>query len=258
MSHENLAPKARTKGLVVQPLNNEVLLYDLGVHRAYCLNETSALVWQLANGKNSLAEISDLLTEKLETPISVEVVWMALEGLQKDDLLEESLQPPGLSRRQAIQLAASAVALPVILAVDAPGPALAASGCGVCPPDRCGTITDACSQVLNCPNCTDGRTCFNTNCVDCLTCGDYPGRCGSLDSACGLPLTCGCTGLQSCLATNCVCPDPDAAATLPSVAPFCAGLCGVQIRLDDDGGGGLMVVASGGCVVNCNDCGGGG
>ena len=50
-------PKGRHNDLVVQDSENEVLIYDLKLNKAYCLNETSALIWRLCDGTKSVAEI---------------------------------------------------------------------------------------------------------------------------------------------------------------------------------------------------------
>lgn len=147
---------------------------------------------------------------------------MALDGLEKDDLLEESV---GLSRRQAMRKlsVAGLAALPLIASTLAPSPIMALSGC-------------------------EPFTCA----------ANYPDRCGSLTDNCSGQVNCSCTGIKSCVSTNCLCPNPDDAATLPSVQGLCSGRCAEQIRVDDNGFGVLIIVASGGCPVNCNDCGGGG
>ena len=41
-----MKPRARTEGLVVTELPDELLVYDLERHRAYCLNPTAALVFK--------------------------------------------------------------------------------------------------------------------------------------------------------------------------------------------------------------------
>jgi hypothetical protein len=40
-------PTRRRANIVVRELENEVLLYDLSLHKAWCLNQTSALVYSL-------------------------------------------------------------------------------------------------------------------------------------------------------------------------------------------------------------------
>lgn len=163
-----MKPKARVSDIVVQELEKEVLVYDTKVNKAYCLNETSSLVWQLANGNNSVAEISDILSEELQVPVPAELVWMALDGLKNDGLLEESFELQGLNRRQAIQklgLAASAVALPLIASVFVPSPAMAAS-CFISCLGRCGTVLDNCGAPTNCGGCPPPLVCnFANFCV---------------------------------------------------------------------------------------------
>ena len=119
-------PKSRQSNLVVQDLENEILIYDLKINKAYCLNETSAMVWQFCDGKNSVSEISRLMTSKLKTQVSAELVWLALDGLQRENLLgndaEFTAQFAGFSRRQAIKKVglASMIALPFISSAFAP------------------------------------------------------------------------------------------------------------------------------------------
>src|SRR5437868_15389285 len=97
-------PKARGNELIVQPLEDELLVYDLAIHKAYCLNQTSALVWNLCDGNNSVSDISRKLSGKLKSPVSEDFVWLALNELQKDDLLDDgqeiAVKFDGLSRRE--------------------------------------------------------------------------------------------------------------------------------------------------------------
>jgi hypothetical protein len=128
-------PKSRQSEVVVQELENEILIYDLKINKAYCLNETSALVWQLSDGTNHVSEIRHILTKKLKMPVSEELVWLALDQLKKDNLLENGdaleINFSGLNRRQIIKKVglASLVTLPVISSLFAPTATMAASGC---------------------------------------------------------------------------------------------------------------------------------
>lgn len=70
-------PKTRNENLVVQEFESEILIYDLKTNKAFCLNETSALIYQLCNGKNSVAEISQALNKHLKQSISEDLVWLA-------------------------------------------------------------------------------------------------------------------------------------------------------------------------------------
>ena len=59
-------PRRRKKGLAVQKLAKEVLVYDLERHRAHCLNEAAALVWRQCDGETSVSDIALNLREKLD------------------------------------------------------------------------------------------------------------------------------------------------------------------------------------------------
>lgn len=127
-------PKTRNENIVVQEMENEILIYDLQTNKAFCLNETSAIIWQMCDGTRTVAEISQTLTKKLKQPITEDVVWLALDGFKKDNLLEESEQFEinfnGLSRRQVVRNIglASLIMLPLVSSVVAPNAAMAASG----------------------------------------------------------------------------------------------------------------------------------
>jgi hypothetical protein len=139
MNDMSKLPKSRQDNLVVQEFESEQLVYDLEIDKAFCLNETSALVFQLCNGKNSVGEIARLMAQTLRHPVSEEMVWLALDGLKKEKLLEKAdvfeIDFDGLTRRQVIKKVglASMVLLPVIASVIAPPSTFAASGTN-CPP----------------------------------------------------------------------------------------------------------------------------
>jgi hypothetical protein len=127
-------PKSRDSGVVMQDCEKEILIYDLKTNKAYCLNETSALVYELCNGKNTVAEISNLISKKLNQPVTEDLVWLALDSFKKNNLLEQSEQFEinfdNLSRRQVIRKIGlgSMVMLPLISWVVAPTSAQAQSG----------------------------------------------------------------------------------------------------------------------------------
>lgn len=130
-------PVSRQTNLVVQDLDKELLIYDLKIDKAFCLNETSALVWQLCDGLNSISDISHLMSRKLNTLVTEDLVWLTLNGLNKDELLENgeefSNHFAALSRREVIRKVGltSIVALPLVSSVVAPQVVDAQSVC--CP-----------------------------------------------------------------------------------------------------------------------------
>lgn len=126
-------PVARHEGLVVQEMPEEVLVYDLNTNKAHCLNKSAAAVWKNCDGTNSISDIAAILKNEFKTPVTEDFVWLAVDQLSNDALLEEKLTAPsnGLSRREALRRVAlaSLVALPVVASLTAPTAAQAASTC---------------------------------------------------------------------------------------------------------------------------------
>lgn len=137
-------PLSRSQDLVVQDLNGELLIYDLRDHRAFCLNETCAIVWKACDGSNTVSEIGARLGGD-------ELVWLALDQLREENLLDAPVEPvkafEGMSRREVIRKIGlgSAVALPIISAIVAP---TAASAQSCLPTDASCTASVQC-----CSNC---------------------------------------------------------------------------------------------------------
>jgi len=132
----SITPTAKRDNLVIQKTENELLVYDLNSNRALCLNETSFLVWKSCDGKRSVGEIAGKVGKKLNATVTNEVVWLALDQLEKEGLLEDrgKIESPfeGLSRREVIRKVgmASMVALPIVASIAAPTSAQAQSCSG--------------------------------------------------------------------------------------------------------------------------------
>ncbi len=80
-------PVARKEELVIQELAEEILVYDLEMNKAHCLNRTAAFVWKFCDGKNTIADITRLLAETEGQPVSDELVWLAIDQLSQKNLL---------------------------------------------------------------------------------------------------------------------------------------------------------------------------
>lgn len=181
---------ARQSRLVVQHLDGETLIYDLDANRAYCLNETAALVFNLCDGTRDVAAVSRTLSEQLGQTISEDFVWLAIEELKRNGLLANADQIEtkfaGVSRREAIRKVglASLAALPVVASLIAPTATSAASGvvCNSC------TISLPLGQITQFPIPVDptigGFT--TTGCVaGCTNCRcTIPGGGSSCSSTC--------------------------------------------------------------------------
>jgi hypothetical protein len=147
-------PRARTEGLVVHELPDEVLVYDRDRDKAHCLNQTAALVWKYCDGKTTVASMAQQLGRDLNTEsVDEKVIWFALDQLGKDHLLSEIAAPPamlaGMSRREMVRVlgVAAAVAVPLVTSIVAPTPAQAAT---CLPPGQpCGTSAQCCSGLCS-------------------------------------------------------------------------------------------------------------
>ncbi|MER3632345.1 MAG: hypothetical protein C4325_09415 [Blastocatellia bacterium] len=124
-------PNARKRGLVVQELPNEVLVYDLERDEAHCLNETAAAVWRACDGKKSVPEIASAVRLSLGEHVSDDVIWLAIDDLAEHRLLEGKIDKrfDRISRREVIRRlgVASMAALPVIATLSAPKSVYAAA-----------------------------------------------------------------------------------------------------------------------------------
>jgi len=133
-------PAARSRGLVVEQLGEETLIYDLERDEAHHLNPTAAAVFGLCDGQTTIEELATEAAERLGQPLSVQIVDQAVEQLAERGLLSHGLAPEvGVSRREVVRRAAlvgagAAVAGPVIKSIVAPTPAMAQSNgqCKVC------------------------------------------------------------------------------------------------------------------------------
>ena len=147
-------PKCRDKNMLVQSLGDELMLYDLEKDTAYCLNKTSAKVWQLCDGSRSIKQISQTMSDELQSPVTEDLVLLALDGFDQDGLLAEknelSGKMIGMSRRELVRKAglATMIALPLIVNITAPKAIHAQSGeCNVpadCPSEEAICVAVTC------------------------------------------------------------------------------------------------------------------
>lgn len=148
MKRKSITPQARTTGVVVEQLADEVLVYDLERDRAHCLNLAAARVWEKCDGKHSVSEIATEVGNE-------EVAWMAVEQLSRAGLLEEKIKRPavGMNRREVIKkiAVAAAIGVPVVTSIVAPTASHAAN----CLPTgaSCTTSANCCSGVCNANRC---------------------------------------------------------------------------------------------------------
>ena len=144
-------PIARKSGLVIQEMPGEVLVYDLDRDKAHCLNESAALVWQSCDGSNSVQDIVRRLEESSRGKVNEDLVWLALDQLNENDLLEAGTGThfKGQSRREVLKKIglASVIALPVIASLVTPQSVMAAGSCACVSAANCATLNTCPSQT---------------------------------------------------------------------------------------------------------------
>ncbi len=141
MSHANL-PLRRVRGISVQSVGQDTLVYDELRHKAFCLNPISSLVWRLSEGRRNAAQIADAASVELKHPVTQEIVLYALAQLQQDGLLESGPVEHVATRREMVKKLGfgAALMMPVVTAVFAPQAAEAYGGCLL--PDTPVTLRD--------------------------------------------------------------------------------------------------------------------
>jgi hypothetical protein len=128
MKAADTLPRARVRDLVIQQLDDETLVYDKERDEAHCLNQTAALVWEQCDGKTTVSQAARSLQDKLAVPVGADLIWLAVKQLRRFHLVESAQRSPSVSRRDLVlKYAPAALALPVIMSISAPAPAMAAS-----------------------------------------------------------------------------------------------------------------------------------
>ncbi|MEK7724630.1 MAG: hypothetical protein AAB336_09805 [Acidobacteriota bacterium] len=153
----NKLPKTRTQNFVVQETANELLVYDLITNKAFCLNETAAIVFNACDGKTSFAELNR------KHNFTDELIFLTLDSLSKENLLDENFSSPfdKMKRREIIKKIglATMITLPIISSLVAPTAAAASSLCvsggANLPPGRSASCSDSVSEcdLLACDRC---------------------------------------------------------------------------------------------------------
>jgi hypothetical protein len=187
-------PLARSEGILVQRIDDELVVYDCVDHAAHCLSAQAAAVWELCDGRRSPADIA------AELSVGADAVAHALDELADTALLAS---PPasGLSRREAAKrfakIGAAAISAPLIYSVAIPHAAAAASGAAggggdlcagvvcddgnVCTIDTCDVVTGDC--VFTPINCDDNNACTIDTCDPVTGCVHTPIVCND-DNPC--------------------------------------------------------------------------
>lgn len=169
-------PLGRSDGLVVEPLGDEVLVFDQEAHRAHSLNAVAVAVWEACDGTRGRDQLAQ------HCGLAGDAVDLALDSLARCDLLVDHnpsasrVSRRAVLRRAALTGAGIGVALPVIRSITAPSVAAAQSGCS-------GTGESCGSRGSN-PSCCAGSTCRGNGVCGSGGCVDFYRPCNTIADCC--------------------------------------------------------------------------
>lgn len=129
---ESIRPRARTSQIVTRDLGDELLVYDLERHKAYCLNQVAMQVFRHCDGKTTIPSMARRIGDALSIPVDERAVRLGLARLERAHLLGgPAVQVLRTTRREMLSTLgrAAVVALPLVTAINVPTSAQAASGC---------------------------------------------------------------------------------------------------------------------------------
>ena len=128
----SVGPRARSDRLVTRSLGNELLVYDLERHKAYCLNQMAMEVFRLCDGKTTIPAMAVRVSDVVGVSVAEDAVRLGLARLNKAHLLDGPANwTKRRSRRDMLRTIgrATALAVPLVTALSVPTTAHAAS-CG--------------------------------------------------------------------------------------------------------------------------------
>jgi hypothetical protein len=146
---------------VTRDLGDELLIYDLERHKAYCLNWVAMQVFRHCDGDTAIRDMAVRIGDALGTPMSERSVRLGLLRLERAHLLEHPLGPATFraSRRAALRTLGRAVVavVPLVTAISVPtsAQAQATGACGSFEGTPC-TNTNQCGNPSQCKCHPDG------------------------------------------------------------------------------------------------------
>jgi hypothetical protein len=116
-------PTARSEELLIQHVDSETVAYDERTKTAHALRPLAAAVFMYADGNNTVEEIAELASYRLDQAVTPADVSEAVEQLDACDLLDTAagILSGGVSRRTALKtLAAAGAGTMLVSSIAAP------------------------------------------------------------------------------------------------------------------------------------------
>jgi hypothetical protein len=126
-------PTARSEELLIQHVDSETVAYDERTKTAHALRPLAAAVFMYADGNNTVEEIAELASYRLDQAVTPAEVSEAVEQLDACDLLDTpaGILSGGVSRRTALKtLAAAGAGTMLVSSIAAPFASAASTALG--------------------------------------------------------------------------------------------------------------------------------
>lgn len=172
-------PRKRDEGMLVKPIGDETVVYDVERLRAHSLEPLAACIWAACDGGRSVNEVATRVSAELGQIVPTEVVLLTLRRLERAELMQ-TRQPRPLSlpcSRRTLMTRVAALGGLAVFSTVLPTPAQAQT-----------LLPDG-------ENCTNSNQCANGCC--CTQTGQTQGQCFFNIVACQGPPATGfvCLGL---------------------------------------------------------------
>ncbi len=159
----------------METIDGDAVVYDLDTKQVHCLKTLAAVVFSVADGTKTVADIAELASYRLARPVSEAEVHDVVLNLEETGLLNSSplADGQGVSRRQALKtFAVAGAGAALITTISAP--AALAAGSQIATGNCCGNSAKSACEGLN-PTCASGHCCQNNGgkqCNECKCVGD--------------------------------------------------------------------------------------
>jgi hypothetical protein len=102
-------PRARRRGVLVDQVGDETIVFDEERKEAHSLNRMASIVWRYCDGAHAISDIADLLGKELGVETNDAIVEYALAKLASVHLLESDVaeESDQVSRREAMKRVAA-------------------------------------------------------------------------------------------------------------------------------------------------------
>ena len=178
-------PRARRDDLLVTSLDDEVVVYDPVRKQAHSLNRVALAVWNHADGKHTIEDLTRLVADETASPTGEAAVRLALRKLERAHLLLNGISTAdAMTRRDALRTAgrfglAAMVATPMIASTMVPAAAAASSVCRGPIPGS--SVSAPCGSTCQClktmtPTGPGAPKCVDYTQPTITLCGTLPGK----------------------------------------------------------------------------------